>query len=61
MKYICDTCGEEVTGGALLFIAHTEKHIVDIIKRHHPDWVEKSGVCPRCLDYFKKQLKGEKT
>lgn len=58
MEYICEVCGKKMAGDSLVFIGHTEKHIVDIIKRKHPEWVEKDGICRKCLDYYKEELKG---
>ena len=41
MDYLCDICGQKVPGDALIFIGHSESHIVDVIKEKHPDWIEK--------------------
>ncbi len=59
MEYQCDICGEKIPGELLTFIQHSEKHIVDVIKNKHPHWAEKNGTCPKCLEYYKKELKGE--
>ncbi|HOW36400.1 MAG TPA: hypothetical protein PL155_08320 [Candidatus Omnitrophota bacterium] len=58
MEYICDVCRKKISGDPLKFISHTEEHIVDIIKERHPDWVKENGICPKCLEHYKKQLKG---
>jgi hypothetical protein len=58
MAYQCSICQEVVKGDLLVYIGHTEKHIIDEIKSNHPDWVEKDGVCQKCVDYYKKQMKG---
>ena len=58
MNYLCDICKGEVSGDSLTFIVHNEEHIVDVIKKKHPEWIEKNGVCHKCLEYYKKQLKG---
>ena len=58
MDYQCSVCDEKVKGGLLVYIDHTEKHIVDEIKAKHPEWAEKDGICPKCVDYFKEQMKG---
>ena len=60
MQYKCSVCGEKIDGGPLVFIKHTEIHIINHIKKDHPDWVEESGVCPKCENYYRQQLKGEK-
>jgi 5-methylcytosine-specific restriction endonuclease McrA len=59
MVHTCSVCGEKIEGGVTAFIDHTEAHIISRIKETHPDWVEDDGLCARCLDYFRKQLKGE--
>ena len=58
MEYQCSVCKETVQGDLLVYIDHTEKHIMDEIKANHPDWVEKDGVCHKCVDYYKGQMKG---
>jgi len=60
MEYKCSVCGKNIKGGPGKYIDHTERHIVDMIKSRHPDWREKDGLCPRCFDYYKNQLKGNK-
>lgn len=57
MSYKCAVCGTEVDD-LTKFTQHTETHIVDVIKKKHPDWVEKNGLCRKCLDYYRKQIKG---
>jgi len=59
MDYKCPLCNESIKDDLLVYIDHTQEHIVDEIKAKHPDWVEKEGVCPKCVEYFKAQLKGE--
>ncbi len=58
MEYVCDICGEKIAGDSSQFIDHGEKHIVDFIKKKHPEWVEKNGICKKCIDYYRSQLKG---
>jgi len=29
-------------------------YIIARIKEQHPDWQEKDGACPKCIDYYKK-------
>jgi len=59
MAYQCSICGETVEGDLLVFKDHTEKHIVDVIKAKYPEWVEKDGVCRKCLDYYREQVRGD--
>jgi len=58
MKYECGVCGQVVEGDSLKFIDHNEQHIVDLVKTKHPDWQEKDGVCGKCVDYYRDQIKG---
>jgi len=61
MPYQCPVCGNIVKSSLAEYIKHTEKHIVDEIKKDHPRWAEKNGVCPKCLEYYRKQIKGEES
>jgi len=56
--YHCSVCGKAVSNDLKILIQHTEEHIVDIIKKKHPEWIEKDGVCQKCVEYYRKQLKG---
>lgn len=53
-KYICPTCGQEIERDLLLFLDHTQGHIISYIKEKHPEWIEKDGICPKCHEYYKK-------
>ncbi len=57
MKYHCDICHKKIEGGTSVYIDHTEEHIMDEIKSIHPEWVEKDGLCSKCVEYYKKQMK----
>ncbi len=59
MEYKCSVCQEKVEGDLLLYINHTESHIIEHIKSKHPDWAEENGLCSKCEEYYRKQLKGE--
>ena len=59
MDYRCPVCQKNVGVDLQSFVDHTEGHIVDIIKKDHPDWVRKDGVCKKCLEYYHKQMKGQ--
>ena len=58
MEYQCDICGDKIKGDALIFIRHAERHITEAILQKHPEWKEKNGLCSKCVEYYKKQLKG---
>ena len=58
MQYTCPVCKNVVEGDLKKYVDHTEEHVLDIIKGKNPHWVEKDGVCPKCLEYYKRQIKG---
>lgn len=57
--YRCPLCDREMERNLILFLDHTEQHIIDRIKEAHPEWVEADGVCKPCAEYYKKELSGE--
>lgn len=57
--YVCSTCHQKVEGDLVRYIHHTELHIIDVIKKRHPDWDCTEGLCPKCLECFRKAMKGE--
>ncbi len=59
MAYRCTVCDKIVSDDLKKFVQHTESHIVDFIKQKHPEWAEKNGLCTKCFDYYKNQLKGD--
>lgn len=59
MKYKCSICGQVVETDLHDFVEHTEGHIVEVIRQEHPEWSEKNGMCRKCLEHYRKQLKGE--
>ncbi len=58
MEYKCSTCKEDIDGDLLVYIDHTEGHIMEEIRLIHPEWVEDDGLCQKCVDYYKNQMKG---
>lgn len=58
MGYKCNVCGEHVEGDLLVYIDHTEGHIMEEIRADHPDWVQKDGLCAKCVEYYRSQMQG---
>jgi len=56
MDFICPTCNESMSRDLLVVMSHTEEHIIDVVKKNHPSWIEKNGLCKRCYEHYKKQL-----
>ena len=57
--YTCPTCGNKMERDLLLFIRHTDAHVVEELKKRHPNWITNDGYCPKCLEHYKASLKGE--
>ena len=38
----------------LIFVDHTDQHIVEELKKNQPAWITKDGYCPKCLEYYKR-------
>ena len=54
--YTCPTCGEVMQRDLTIFTEHTDRHIVDELKKHRPAWITEEGYCPKCLDFFKRSI-----
>ena len=54
--YTCELCDAQVERDLLVFTGHMEKHIVEAIKKQHPDWAEKDGMCSKCLEYYRNAM-----
>jgi hypothetical protein len=59
--YTCPSCGEIMERDLSLFMDHTDRHIVDEVKKQHPAWITQDGYCPKCLDYFKRAMRDPET
>jgi len=58
-SYQCPICGEKVTRDLARFLEHGNQHVIDSIRKAHPDWDQNDGVCAKCVDYYQKVLRGE--
>lgn len=54
--YTCPTCGEKMERDLLLFMNHTDQHVIEELKKQHPSWITQDGFCLQCLEYFKKAM-----
>lgn len=59
MVYKCHVCQKNFDGDLMVFRNHIEDHIVDVVKTDFPHWVEKDGMCRKCLEYYQGQIKGK--
>ena len=58
MAYHCSVCQEEVEGDLVVLKDHTDKHIIDLLRHDHPDWVNEQGVCQKCVEYYRAEING---
>lgn len=46
---ICPLCNKPVDS-----IEHiTEQWLLDVIRKEHPEWIEKNGLCTKCIAYYR--------
>ncbi len=45
--FYCPNCDEHVDQDLLVFLSHTDQHIIDALKQQFPHWVESDGACPK--------------
>ena len=57
--FICPICETKMPRDLSIIVPHTENHIIDVIKKQHPEWVESKGICDKCHRYYKEQLGGK--
>lgn len=57
--YTCSVCGQNVERDLVVYMHHTDLHIIEAIKKKHPDWECGEGLCPKCLECFQKAKRGE--
>lgn len=58
MSYTCSVCNQQVKGDLVYFKDHTDRHIIDLVKHDHPEWVDTQGLCPQCAEYYRSEIKG---
>ena len=61
MGYRCPLCDKEMERDLILFLDHTDQHVIDRIKLAHPEWVAEDGACKPCVAYYKSQISGEES
>ncbi|UCC94879.1 MAG: hypothetical protein JSW40_08725 [Candidatus Omnitrophota bacterium] len=57
MDYECPICGKLLPHELIRIISHGEAHITEEIKKKHPEWVESNGVCRKCYEYYREQIR----
>lgn len=57
--YQCPLCNKQMDRDLILFLDHTNQHVIDRIKQANPHWIEENGVCQPCMEYYRTQISGE--
>ena len=57
--YQCPLCGKQMDRDLILFLDHTNQHVIDRIRRSHPEWIAENGACEPCVEYYRLQISGE--
>lgn len=42
----------------VVYMDHTEKHVIDLIKHDHPEWIDTDGICRKCAEYYQAEIHG---
>lgn len=53
-KKVCPVCKKKADKGLVDVCCSAYKTVMEMIKRAHPEWVEKDGACHQCVAYYKK-------
>jgi len=53
-KKICPVCKKETDAKIVDVCTTAYKYVMDKIREEHPEWVEKDGACPKCVECYKK-------
>lgn len=56
-EFICPICGKKMARDLAEIVRHTEHEIMVEIKRAHPEWVSKEGLCHKCHVFYKEKVK----
>ena len=60
IDFVCPTCNKRMPRDLQIIVPHTEEHIVNAMKKEYPDWVEADGICKKCYDFYKHQMRQDK-
>lgn len=51
-KKVCPLCKQEKSPTVVNTCISAYQYVIKRIKDDHPDWIEKDGACPKCLEYY---------
>ena len=55
-RYVCPVCKEELERDLMVFLKHTDHHIIAEVLKEHPQWAHQDGICKECLDYYTQSM-----
>ena len=53
-KYKCEICQRMIDEDRGLEHVKAEEYIIELIKKDHPQWRDKTATCKECLDYYRR-------
>ncbi len=53
-KKKCPVCNKDLEESVVDVCCSAYEYIIERIKKDHPEWVEKDGACPKCVEQYKK-------
>ncbi|MBI3307342.1 MAG: hypothetical protein HYZ84_06040 [Candidatus Omnitrophica bacterium] len=60
-QYVCPMCGRTMERDIILFLKHTDTHVIERIQQANPKWETKDGICEPCVEYYRSQIAGSES
>jgi hypothetical protein len=60
MDFSCPICKQTIPYELKAVMSHQDEHVVEQIKKNHPDWAQDDGICRKCYDYYKSQVRSQR-
>ncbi|MFQ5792228.1 MAG: hypothetical protein ACE5JI_17300 [Acidobacteriota bacterium] len=54
--YTCAVCNAEMERDLLVFLRHTDQHILEALKDHRPEWADSDADGSHVLELYRSQL-----
>ncbi len=55
-EYQCPVCSQKIPKDLVLFLEHGKQHVINSIRKAHPEWVDQEGVCAKCADHYEEAM-----
>lgn len=53
-RYLCPVCAKELERDISVFLAHTKQHILDVLRKEHPEWRVGEAAHEECESYYER-------